>query len=100
MSINPAQCRMARAALELDVEDLARLARVSSEAVLSLERGKGIDPSMVGAVQRALEAAGIIFLADGESTHGGAGVRLRSDPANGYIEPEDLSADNDGGISR
>ena len=100
MSINPAQSRMARAALELGVGDLAELARVPPEAVASFEAGGSLEPSMLGAVQSALEAAGVVFLAEGERTHGGAGVRLRNDAADGYIEPEDLSAENDGGISR
>ena len=68
--ITAAQCRMARAALELGVRELAALAQVSTNTITRLERGEGLYPRTVEAIQRALETAGIEFL-DGD------GVRLR-----------------------
>ncbi len=75
--MNAAQCRMARAALQLGVRDLADAARVSPTTITKLEQGDG-DPQRrtVEAIRTALEAAGVEF------TNGDApGVRLRANNA-------------------
>ncbi|MFK8250668.1 helix-turn-helix domain-containing protein [Ancylobacter terrae] len=68
------QCRMARVAVNWGVRDLAKAAGVSVDTVSRLERGETLLPRTVEAIQRALEAAGVIFVdEDGE----GPGVRLK-----------------------
>ena len=71
--MNAAQCRMARAALQLGVRDLADAARVSPTTITKLERGDG-DPQRrtVEAIRTALEAAGVVFTNGDEP-----GVKMR-----------------------
>ena len=70
--MNAAQCRMARAALQMGVRDLAEAAGVSPTTITRLERGDPQYDRTVTAVRAALEAAGVEF------TNGdGPGVRLR-----------------------
>jgi transcriptional regulator with XRE-family HTH domain len=59
--MNATQCRMARAALQLGVRELAALARVSNSTLTKFERGEALMPRTAEAIQRALEAKGIIF---------------------------------------
>lgn len=68
------QCRMARVAVNWGVRDLAKAAGVSVDTVSRLERGETLLPRTVEAIQRALEVAGVEFIAE---NGGGAGVRLR-----------------------
>ena len=69
---------MARAALGLSVTNLAEVARVRPMTISHFERGGDSYASTVGKLQAALEVAGIVFVAAGESSlAGGAGVRLR-----------------------
>jgi transcriptional regulator with XRE-family HTH domain len=75
--ISASQSRMARAALNLGVRDVAQAAGVSTNTVTRLERGEELLPRTVAAVRAALESAGIIFLGDGQSIDGGPGVRLK-----------------------
>jgi len=75
-TITPSQCRMARAALNLGVREAAQAAGVSTNTITRLERGEELLPRTVAAIRAALESAGIIFLADGQSVDGGPGVRL------------------------
>lgn len=77
--ITPQQIRGARAMLALTQADLARAADISATALNNIERGSS-DPkaSTLQAIKKALEAAGVIFVADGELKDGGPGVRLRS----------------------
>lgn len=72
--MTPAQCRMARAALELGVRDLAKLADVAPSTVTRLERGNGLYARTVEAIRAALEGAGVEFIPE---NGGGAGVRLK-----------------------
>jgi len=72
--VTPAQCRMARAALELGVRDLAEAAKVSTNTITRFERGEALKERTVDALQAALEAAGVIFVAENGE---GPGVRLR-----------------------
>lgn len=73
-TLNAAQCRMARAALQLGVRELAIAADVSPTTVTRFEQGEALYPRTVEAIRRALEAAGVEFIAE---NGGGAGVRLR-----------------------
>jgi transcriptional regulator with XRE-family HTH domain len=72
--ITPSQCRMARAALELGVRDLAKLAGVSSMTVTRFENGRSQgSPETLEKLQRALEAAGVEFI-NGDQP----GVRMKA----------------------
>lgn len=79
--MNPIQARAARAMLKLGVREVAELAKVTPNTVSRIEQDdtgpRGAQAVTVEAIKRVYEAAGIIFLADGETTTGGAGVRLR-----------------------
>ena len=68
------QCRMARAALNLGVRELAAAASVSPTTVTRLERGEALYPRTIAAIRAALEAAGVEFIAE---NGGGPGVRLK-----------------------
>lgn len=72
--MTPEQCRMARAALNLGVRDVAKLADVSTNTITRLERGEQLKDSTVQAVRSVLETAGIEFIPE---NGGGAGVRLK-----------------------
>ncbi len=93
-----AQIRAARALLGLSVEDLSAASGVDVSVVSTLEAesGSSDDPAHLDLLRRALEARGITFMADGDCTMGGPGVRLteRVQPDDG-IRPENLNATND-----
>lgn len=74
MSISPAQCRMARAALQIGIRDIALLANVSPNTISRLERGEALFESTLNEIRTAFEAAGVEFIPE---NGGGAGVRLR-----------------------
>ncbi|CAN7722343.1 transcriptional regulator [Aminobacter sp. LjRoot7] len=74
--MNPAQCRMARAALEWGVLDLAREAAVSTQTIVRFERGEVLKEATVDRLRSAFEAAGIEFI---PANGGGPGVRLARD---------------------
>ncbi|WP_264665325.1 helix-turn-helix domain-containing protein [Azospirillum fermentarium] len=65
---------MARAALELGVRDVAKLADVAPSTITRLERGETLYPRTVDTIRAALEAAGVEFIPE---NGGGAGVRLK-----------------------
>lgn len=73
-TLNAAQCRMARAALQLGVRDLASAANVSPTTITRLERGEPLYSRTIEAIRTALEAAGVEFIAE---NGGGTGVRLK-----------------------
>jgi transcriptional regulator with XRE-family HTH domain len=90
--ITPVQCRMARAALEIGVRDLAKLAGVSAMTVTRFENGHSEGyPATLEKLRRALESAGVEF------TNGNApGVKLHKAGAKvASIPIEDLNAEND-----
>lgn len=70
----PSQCRMARAALEIGVRDLAAMAKVSTNTITRFERGDALKDRTVEDIRSALESAGIMFI---DPNGGGPGVRLR-----------------------
>jgi hypothetical protein len=72
--LNAAQCKMARAALDLGVRDLAVLAKVSPDTIARMERGEELRERTIDAIRAALEAGGVIFV---EENGEGPGVRLR-----------------------
>jgi transcriptional regulator with XRE-family HTH domain len=74
--ISASQSRMARAALNLGVRDVAEAAGVSTNTMTRLERGEDLLPRTVAAIRAVFEAAGVVFLDDGQSIDGGPGVRL------------------------
>jgi DNA-binding XRE family transcriptional regulator len=77
MAISPAQCRAARALIELSQEDLARAAEVSSRTIIDFESGKRKPIKVTqAALQRALEEAGVEFTDGGQP-----GVRLKKKKA-------------------
>ena len=73
--MNAAQCRMARAALQLGVRELAETARVSPTTITRVERGEALYPRTLEAIRAALEAAGVEFI---PQNGGGVGVRLKA----------------------
>jgi transcriptional regulator with XRE-family HTH domain len=75
---------MARAALEIGVRDVARLAAVSPNTVARLERGEALYPRTLATIRAALEAAGVEFIPE---NGGGAGVRLRKESPQKRMAP-------------
>lgn len=68
---------MARTALGWNTSDLAKGAKIGISTVNRFETGQATTtPATLAAIQRPLEDAGIIFLAEGETKDGGPGVRL------------------------
>lgn len=77
--MTPRQCKMARVGLGLTAAQLAQMASVGTATVNRFEGEQGRTiPSTITAMQRALEDAGVIFLAAGETADGGPGVRLKA----------------------
>jgi transcriptional regulator with XRE-family HTH domain len=70
--MTPAQSRMARAALQLGIRDVAKLAKVAPSTISRLEAGEALQPRTVDAIQHALEKAGVVFI-NGDQP----GVRLK-----------------------
>ncbi|TIO04588.1 MAG: helix-turn-helix transcriptional regulator [Mesorhizobium sp.] len=68
---------MARAAIGWGVRELAAAAGVTANTVTRIENGADAKQSTIDALRAALEAAGVIFLADGQNVDGGPGVRLK-----------------------
>ncbi len=76
--MTPAQCRMARAALDWTLTELSQAAGVGVSTINRFEADQSKpNTSTIDAIQRTLEQAGVVFLADGERTDGGAGIRLK-----------------------
>lgn len=76
------QCRAARALLDWSQARLGAKAQVSEGTVRDFEKGKRIPAGdMLIAIRSALELAGVAFLNDGETIHGGPGVRLKKSTA-------------------
>ena len=70
--MNPAQSRMARAALKLTVRELAKMARVATGTIVRLEAGETLQPRTLADIRHALEKAGVVFTNGDEP-----GVRLK-----------------------
>jgi transcriptional regulator with XRE-family HTH domain len=74
--VTSAQIRAARGLLNWTVRDLAERAGVHRNTVTRVETDATAPGHSIAAIRSALEAAGVIFLADGQSIDGGSGVRL------------------------
>ena len=74
--MTPAQSRAARGLLNWNQEQFAAAAEVSSVTIRNFENEKATPQrSTLAALRRALEAAGVEFIAE---NGGGVGVRLRN----------------------
>ena len=73
--MKPAQVRMARAALNWSLADLAKASGVHRNTISNFETGRyGGSRAALDSIRSALESAGVEFI---EENGGGAGVRLR-----------------------
>ena len=79
LKITPAQCRAARALIEWTQPRLAEAAGFGLSTVVGFENNRReVSNEAIEAFGAALEAAGIIFVAENGD---GPGVRLRKQPA-------------------
>lgn len=82
--ITPGQCRAARALIGLSQGDVAKASAVSEKTLADFEReARKPYARTLAAIQAALEAAGVIFIA---SNGDGPGVRLRKDTETGATQ--------------
>jgi len=58
-NLDATQCKMARAALGIEIQDLAVMAGVSPDVVFRLEKGETLHQRTVIAIREALELAGL-----------------------------------------
>ncbi|MBN9018458.1 MAG: transcriptional regulator [Rhizobiales bacterium] len=73
--MTPAQCRAARALINWTQPRLAEAAALGLSTVVDFERERrAVSTEATTAIQRALEAAGVIFV---DANGDGPGVRLR-----------------------
>jgi transcriptional regulator with XRE-family HTH domain len=70
--MNAVQCRMARAALQIGIRDIAKMAKVAPGTISRLEAGEELKPRTVDAIRHAFEKAGVAFTNGDEP-----GVKLR-----------------------
>lgn len=76
LPMSPAQCRAARAILNITQPDLAKLAALGLSTVVDFEKSRrAVTAESTAAIRAALEAAGVEFIAE---NGGGAGVRMRN----------------------
>jgi len=75
--MTPEQSRAARGLLDWSQQELADAANLGLSTVRDFEKGRR-EPLLASleAMQGALRAAGVVFLAEGETIDGGPGVRL------------------------
>ena len=72
--MTPAQCRAARALLDITQPQLAEAASLGLSTVVDYERTRRkVSPEAIAAIRGALQAAGVIFRQNGD----GPGVYLR-----------------------
>ena len=73
--MTPAQCRAARALVNLEQSDLAIAAKIGRATVIDFEKGVRVPrQSTIATIRAALEAAGVVFLPENGN---GPGVALR-----------------------
>jgi DNA-binding XRE family transcriptional regulator len=74
--MTPAQCRAARALLEINQADLARMADLGLSTIVDFERERRqVSDDAAREIKYAFERAGIVFI---DENGGGEGVRLRT----------------------
>ncbi len=64
--MNLTQCRMARAALEWTLDDLAKASGVARRTIAKFETGGNVLPEKVEALRAALVAQGVEFINGGK----------------------------------
>ena len=75
LKMTPSQCRAARALIGMTQPHLALNAGVGLSTVVDFEKNRrSVSADVSAAIQSALEAAGVDFIAE---NGGGAGVRLK-----------------------
>lgn len=75
--MTPAQCRAARALIEISQRKLAEAAGLGLSTVVDFERSRrAVAAGSVAALHAALEAAGVVFLPENGN---GPGVALRKE---------------------
>jgi transcriptional regulator with XRE-family HTH domain len=75
MPVTSAQVRMARAALNWTVRELAEATGLHRNTITNIETGRYLgDESSLATIETALRRAGVEFI---DENGGGAGVRLR-----------------------
>lgn len=73
--MTPAQCRAARALLNMEQSQLSEASGIARATVIDFEKGERTPrAATVAALRSALETAGVEFIAE---NGGGAGVRLK-----------------------
>ena len=78
MPVTIAQVRMARAALDWTVRDLAEATGLHRNTINNIEVGRYAgDPNTLEVIEKTLRAAGVEFI---DENGGGPGVRLRKPP--------------------
>lgn len=78
MSILAVQCRAGRTLIGWQQPKLATAAGLGLSTVVDFEKERrAVSSEAIAAIRAALEAAGVIFLSDGEAVSGGPGVRLK-----------------------
>ena len=74
--ITPGQCRAARALLDMNQPELAKLAGVGLSSVVDFEKSRrDVSLEIVGELKDALEKSGVQFIG---KSGAGPGVRLRN----------------------
>jgi transcriptional regulator with XRE-family HTH domain len=75
--LSPEQCRAARGLLDWPQARLGAKSNVSEGTIRDFEKARRIPAAdKLDAIRSALERAGVLILADGETRDGGPGVRL------------------------
>ncbi len=88
--MQPVQVKMARAALGLSLEELAKHAGVSTPALAALEQGGGAEPETT-------QGLSLFFAANGIELIDSDGVRAQPREAAQFVTVDDLTTANDGG---
>lgn len=74
----PLMCRAGRALLDWSQPQLSQASGLGLSTVVDFERNRRkVSGDAIGALRRALETAGVVFLEEGDVTAGGPGVRLK-----------------------